>query len=78
MNGDNVKGGCVIGAGRGGNRRTGSNGTSANSSSHAESSWRLKEFTEGVGSLFQYFTARVEKGDSLRMRRLGLCRTNDI
>ncbi len=68
-------GDCVIGGGegRGGNRRTGNYGTSASSSSHVKSSWRLKEFTEevvtiGVGSLLQYFTTRVEKVDFLRRR----------
>ncbi len=45
-------------------------GASANSYSHAESSWHLNEFTEGavaieVGSLFQYFTTRIEKDDRL-------------
>ncbi len=54
-----------------GSRRAGNHGTSTNSSSHTESSWRLKGFTEGavtigVGSLFQYFTTRVEKDDFLR------------
>ncbi len=44
----------------------GTYGTSANSSSLAESSGRLKELMEGavtigVRSLFQYFTAHVEK-----------------
>ncbi len=63
-----------------GNKRTGNYGTSANSSSHAKSSWRLKEVTEGlvtveVGSLFQYFTTSVEKDDFLRRRRLWPCRT---
>ncbi len=29
--------------------------------------------TIGVGSLFQYFTTRVEKDDFLRKRRLGPC-----
>ncbi len=76
INGDNVKGNCVIGGGEGENRRTGDNGASAKSSSHAESSWRLKEFTEGavtigMGSLFQYFTTRIEKDDFLRRRLLG-------
>ncbi len=56
------------------------NRTSASSSPHAESSWRLKEFAEGavtIGmvSLFQYFTTRVEKDAFLRRRRLGPCRT---
>ncbi len=32
-------------------RRTGNLGTSANSSSRAESSWRLKESTEETGSI---------------------------
>ncbi len=64
-NGDNVKGDCVIGGGEERrNGRRGNYGTSANSSSHAESSCRLKEFREGavtigVGSLLQYFTTRV-------------------
>ncbi len=49
-------------------KRTGNQGTSANSSSHDESSWRLKEFMEGVatmgvGSLFQHFTTRIEEDD---------------
>ncbi len=57
--------------GRGGDRGTVNHGASANSSSHAELSFRLNEFTEGavvieVGSLFQYFTTRTEKGDFLR------------
>ncbi len=48
---------CVIG---GEDRGTVNHGTSANSSSHAESSWHLNEFTEGavaieLGGLFQYF-----------------------
>ncbi len=69
MNGDYVIGGE--------DRGTVSHGTSANSSSHAESSWRLNELTEWavathVGSLFQYFTTRTEKDDFLRRRRLGL------
>ncbi len=68
-----VKVSALLGVGMGGNRRTGNYGTSANSSSHAESSWHLREFTEGVvtigvGSLFQYFTTRVEKDDFLRRR----------
>ncbi len=58
----------------------GNNEASANSSSHEESSWRLKEFTEGlltkgVWSMFQYFTTRFEKDDFVRRRRLGPCRT---
>ncbi len=53
----------------------GNHGTSANSSSNAESSWCLNEMTEGavtieVGSLFQYFTTRSKKDDFLP-RRLG-------
>ncbi len=55
-------------------------GTSANSLSYAESSWRWKEFTEGavtkgVGSQFLHFTTRVEKDEFLRRRQLGPCRT---
>ncbi len=57
------------------NRRTENHGTPANSSSHAESIWRLKELTEGVGSLFQYFATRIEKDNFLRRRRLEPCRT---
>ncbi len=39
----------------------------------------LNEFTEGagtteVGSLYQYFTTRIEKGDFRRACRLGTCR----
>ncbi len=57
-----------MGVGREKNRRMGNYGTSASSFSHAEPSWRLKEFTEGVviigvGSLFQNFTIRVEKDE---------------
>ncbi len=68
--------------GRGLDRRTGSYGTLANSSSHTESSWHLKGFTEGavtigVGSLFQYFTTRVEKDDFLRRCRLGFAERCD-
>ncbi len=74
-----LKGVSVIGSGEGGDRRAGNHGTLANSSSHAESSWRLKKFTKGrlhrKGSVFQYFTTRVEKGDFRQMRRLGPCRT---
>ncbi len=60
INGDNVKGDCLIRMGRGGNRRTGNKRTSPNSSSHAESSWRLEKLTEGavtigMGRLFPYF-----------------------
>ncbi len=40
--GDNVK---RVGGGWG--RGAGNHGTLANSSSHAESSWRLKKFTKG-------------------------------
>ncbi len=74
MNGDNVKGDNIIGRGVEGS--TGNHGTSTYSSSHAESSWHLKEFTEGaltigVGSLFQYFTTRIEKDDIPRRCRLG-------
>ncbi len=29
--------------------------------------------TRGVGSLFQYFTTRIEKAPFLRRRRLGSC-----
>ncbi len=77
INGDNVKVGCVIGVGS--DRSMGNQGTSASSSSRAESSWCLNEMTEGaitieVGSLFQYFTTRFEKDDFLRRRRLGPCR----
>ncbi len=75
-------GDCIIGGGEGrrGNRRTGNYGTLACSSSHVKLSWYLKEFTKGavtigVGSLFQYFTTRVEKDDFLRRRRLGPCKT---
>ncbi len=62
------------------NKRTENYETSANSSSHTESSLRLKEFTEGavtkgVGSLLQYFMTRVEKDGFLQRRRLGPCRT---
>ncbi len=58
----------------------GNHGTSANSSSYAESRWRLKKLTEGaitieVGSLFQNFANRIEKDDFLRRHRLGPCRT---
>ncbi len=58
----------------------GNYGTSVSSSSHAESSRRLKEFTEGVvtigvGSLFRYFTTLVEKDGFLRRRRLEPGRT---
>ncbi len=61
------------------NEWTGNYGTSARIFPLAESTWRLKEFMEGmvtigVGSLFQYFTRRVEKGDLHRRRRLGPCR----
>ncbi len=47
-------------------RRMGNHGTSVNSSSHAESSWRLNELTKGVitievGSLVQYFVTHIEK-----------------
>ncbi len=64
ISGENVKKGFR--SGRGGKRRTGKYGFSANSSSHSELSWRFKEFTEGVvtkgvGSLFQYFSTHVEK-----------------
>ncbi len=66
----------IVQLGRGGNRRMAHYGTSANSSSHADSSWRLKELTEGtvtigVGSLFQYFTTRVKKDEFLQRHRLG-------
>ncbi len=59
-----------LGVGGGKIRRTGNHGTSANRSSHAELSWRLKELTKGVvttgvGSLFQYFTSLIEKEDFL-------------
>ncbi len=55
------------------------NGREITGLQQAESSWRLKEFMEGVvttgvGSLFQYFMPRVEKGNFLRRRRLGTCR----
>ncbi len=56
----------------------GNYGTSAKSSSHAESSCRLKEFTEGavtIGVRSQYSTMRIEKGYFLRRCRLGSCRT---
>ncbi len=43
--GYNVNGDCVCG---GGDRGTINHGTSANSSSHAESSWLLNEFAEGA------------------------------
>ncbi len=64
-----------MGTGRG-DRRTVDHATSTNSSSHAESSWCFKELTEGavtigVGSLFQYITTRIEKGDFLQRLRLG-------
>ncbi len=54
-------------------KRPGNQGTSANSSSHDESRWRLKELTEGagtmgVGSLFQHLTTRIEEDDFLRRR----------
>ncbi len=57
------------------NRRTGNHETSSTSSSHAESSWRLAELTEGLvriamGSLFPYSTIGNEKDDFLRRRRL--------
>ncbi len=47
-------------------RRAGNHVTSPNSSLHTDSSWRFKKLTEGavtigVTSLFQYFTARIEK-----------------
>ncbi len=47
---------------------------------HAKSSWRLSVLTEGpltieVGTLFQYFTTRIEKGEFLRRHRNGPCRT---
>ncbi len=58
----------------GSNIRTGNHGTSANSSSHAESSRRLNELTAGA-SLFQHITTCIEKDDFLRRRRLGPCRT---
>ncbi len=49
MNWDNVKGDCVIGGREGkGNRKGGNYRISAKNPSHAESSLRLKEFTEGV------------------------------
>ncbi len=68
------------GIAKGGNIRMGNHGTSANNPCRTESSWRLKELTEGVvtlsvGNLFQYFTTRVEKDDFLRRRRLGLYQT---
>ncbi len=81
INGDNFKGDCAVGREEGRrNRRTGNYETSANSSSHGESSWRLKELTEWlltrwVGSMFQYFTTRFEKDDFVRRRRLGHCST---
>ncbi len=81
MYGDNFKGDFVFGREEGRrNRRTGNFETSANSSSREESSWRLKEFTEGlhsngVGSMFQHFTTRFEKDDFVRRGRLGPCRT---
>ncbi len=45
--------------------------TSSSRSSHAESSWRLKELTEGavtigVRGLFQYIETRIEKDDFLQ------------
>ncbi len=69
---------CILGVGRRRARWTGNRGTSACSSYHAKSSWRLKELTEGAvtivaGSLFQYFTTRIEKDCFLRRRRLGPC-----
>ncbi len=61
---------------RWGDRGIGNHGTSANSSSHT---WHLNELMEGavtleVGSLFQYFTTRIERDDVLRRRRLRPCR----
>ncbi len=63
---------------RKGRRRSGNYGTSANSSSQAESGWCLKEFTEEVvsivvGRLLQYSNTRVEKDNFLRKRRLEPC-----
>ncbi len=80
INGDKVNGFCVIGGGEVGGIGWGNYGTSANSSSHATSSWRLKEFTEGavtigVGSRFQYFTTRIKKDGFLQRHQLGPCRT---
>ncbi len=54
----------------------GHHGTSADSSSHAESGLHLKELTEGTvridaGNLFQYFMTRIEKDNFLRRRRQG-------
>ncbi len=54
-----------MGVGRGGKNIR----TSANNSSHAESSCHLKELAEevvtiGVGNLFLYFTIRIEKDDA--------------
>ncbi len=47
MNRDNVKGDCILGGE--GCCRMGNQGTSANNSSHTESSWRLNELTERGG-----------------------------
>ncbi len=46
---------------------TGNRGTSANSYSHTESSWRLKEFTEGA--------VTIGEGNLLQFLRLMLKRT---
>ncbi len=69
-----------LGVGREGNRRAGNYGISVNIYSHGESSWGLKEFTEGAvtigaGSIFHFFKTPVEKDDFLRRRRQGPCRT---
>ncbi len=61
--------------GGGEDKRMGNHGTSADSSSHAQSSCRLNESTEGavtikVESLFENFAVRVEKDDFLQ--KLGL------
>ncbi len=63
-----MKGECVSGGWEGGGDiGMGNHGTSANSSPHAESSWRLNGLMEGtekkVGSLFQHFTTCSKKVD---------------
>ncbi len=48
----------------GGYTRTGNHETSASSSSHAESSWRLEELTEGavtIQLLFQYLRLALKR-----------------
>ncbi len=49
-------------------------GMSANISSHAESSWRLNELTNGPVTIEVGNLTRIEKDDFLRRRRLGFYR----